>query len=139
MTKVTPRRVIYGLIGLNLAMALAMEWPFIIGALEVRCALQFNQGLYANGTSSVLFVLCFILCCVDFVVTWLHIPRCESSRVVAVAYSPADPTAAVVAIQEVNDREPLETVEMQNFNILSATGLIHAAASSVDQHQVSDR
>ena len=122
-------------------MALAMEWPFIIGALEVRCALQFNQGLYANGTSSVLFILCFVFCCVDFVITWLHIHRRESSRAVAVAYSPADPTVTIVAIQEVDGKQPLETVEIQDFKILSATDLIHAVAaeSPVDQHQVSDR
>ena len=37
---VTPRRVVYGLIGL---MAMAMEWPLIIGTIPVRCALPHFQ------------------------------------------------------------------------------------------------
>jgi hypothetical protein len=142
LAKVTPQRIVYGLIGLNLAMALAMEWPFISGVLEVRCALQFNQGLYANGTSSILFVLCFIFYCVDFFITWLHIHRWESLRVITGAYSAAaEPTATTVIIQEMDERRQLETIVMQDFNTLSTAVRLPAAAvdSSVVQHQVSGR
>jgi len=72
---VTPRLIVYGLIGLNLAMVLTVEWPFITGFLPVRCALQANHGLIINGISSVFFLLCFTFCCIDFGITLFHIRR----------------------------------------------------------------
>ena len=138
LAKITPLRVVYGLIGLNLAMALAMEWPFISGVLEVRCALQLSHGLYINGTSSILFVLCFIFYCVDFAIARLHIYRWDSSRAIAVAYSAAKlTTAATVHIQKLDERRQLETVEMQET--LSAIARLPAADSTVVQRLVSDR
>ena len=95
LTRVTPRRVVYGLIVLNLAMILAIELPFISGSLEVRCALQPSHGLVLNGTASVSFVLCFIFCCVDFVITWFNLPR--SSRAFAVPSD--DPTTVQVEFE----------------------------------------
>ena len=44
LTQVTPRRVVYGLIGLNLTMALTVKFQFISGMLlEVRCAFQMSD------------------------------------------------------------------------------------------------
>ena len=80
---VTPRRVVYGLIGLNSTVALAMEWPIITGIVPVRCALQFDHGLYINGTSFVLFTMSLVFCCIDFVITLLHLRHQLPSSVAA--------------------------------------------------------
>ena len=99
LVNVTPRRVVNGLIGLNLAMALAMEWPFVSGMLEVRCALQATHGIIINGTSCVTFILCLVFYCIDFAITWFHLPR--SSR--AIDVPSANPTAVIeMELQELN-------------------------------------
>ena len=99
LVNVTPRRVVNGLIGLNLAMALAMEWPFVSGMLEVRCALQATHGIIIDGTSCVTFILCLVFCCIDFAITWFHLPR--SSR--AIDVPSANPTAVIqMELQELN-------------------------------------
>ena len=44
LTQVTPRRVVYGIIGLNLTMALTVKFQFISGMLfEVHCAFQMSD------------------------------------------------------------------------------------------------
>ena len=81
LTEITarPRRLLYALIALNSTMALAVKWQFITGSLPVECAFQPSHGLVTNVTSSVLFLLCLIFCCVDFVITWHHLRRPSSS------------------------------------------------------------
>lgn len=97
---VTPQLVGHCLIGLNLTMILSMEWPFISGLLPVRCALQPIHGLIINGISSVLFLLCFNLCCIDFGITLFHLRRTHLPIAVAIPLiiiSPPSPTDVVIS------------------------------------------
>ena len=105
-TKLTPRRVVCGLIGLNLAMALAMKWQFISEILKVQCAFELNHGIVINGTSSVLFVLCLVFCCIDFAITWFHLPRSSSRTITVPVNITVNPTAVVV-----------EEIEMQPLGV----------------------
>ena len=79
--KVTVRRVVYWLIGLNSALVGAMKWPFLSGALPVRCAIQ---GLH-NSTLQVilffLFVSCFVFLVADFILIWRLLPRAAANTV----------------------------------------------------------
>ena len=96
-TRVTARRVVNALIGLNLTLALAVEWPFISGTIQVRCALQPAHGIVINGTSAVLFTLCLVFCCVDFAITWFHLHR--SPRNISVPPS-VNPTVEEIEMQQ---------------------------------------
>jgi len=90
-------------------MALAMELPKISGIIPVRCALQYSQGLYLNDTSSVLISLCFVFCCIDFVITWRHLPRNSSQLIETLMYSssPYPNYAADVAVNN-HSRSPIQ-------------------------------
>ena len=112
LTEMTPRRVVYGLIGLNLTMAVAVKLQYISGSLEVRCALQPGHGAVINGTSSVLFILCLIFCCVDFVIAWVHLPRSSSPRNI------------------------ISAIEMQDFSHLRSVAAPVVAESSVDDQEI---
>ena len=110
LSEVTPRRVVYGLVGFNLTMAFAMEFPFISALFQVRCALQFSQGFYANGTSFVLFVLCLLFCCINFVITWFHLPlQTTSSSKVKTTITK---TTSIFITSETNQ----EVIELQELN-----------------------
>jgi len=78
---VTVRRFVYWLIGLNSALVGAMKWPFLSGALPVRCAIQ---GLH-NSTLQVilffLFVSCFVFLVADFILIWRLLPRPAANTV----------------------------------------------------------
>ena len=73
--KVTVRRVVYWLIGLNSALVGAMKWPFLSGALPVRCAIQGLHNLTLQVILLFLFVFCFVFLVADFIQIWQLLPR----------------------------------------------------------------
>ena len=89
---VTPRPVVYGLIGLNLILALAMEWPFICGMIPVRCAIQPSHGQIINSVWPVLFILSLVFLCINYAITWTHLPRSSLPSAAAVAATVAIPS-----------------------------------------------
>ena len=113
---VTPRRVVYGLIGLNLVMAMAMEWPLIIGTIPVRCALQPSHGLYLNGTASILFGLSFAFCFIDFVIAWLYLPRSSSQQAAVIIPSIiiSPPSPLINNAIDYNPASPVQDIEVQD-------------------------
>ena len=106
LAKLTPRRVVCGLIGLNLVMALAMKWQFISGILEVRCALQPRHGFVVNRTFFISFILCFIFCCFDFLIAWFHLPRSSRTVPLPILHPPPPSTgpAEPIQLEDLNPR-----------------------------------
>jgi len=124
---VTHRPVVYGLIGLNSSMALAVELPLIIGIAPVRCDLQWVHGPIINGIWAVFFVLCFVFCVVNFLITWFHLRRSpltlsavasvaavSTLRLPIIIISPPSPDIAVAAAdhfhQQSADKEEDDSV-----------------------------
>jgi len=111
---VTPRSVVYGLIGLNSALVLAMLWPFITGIISVRCAFQPSHDLILNSTASVFFILCFVFLCINYVITWTHLHRFSlpsSSAAVAIpSPTPADDVGAQSPIEEEEEDNIIEII-----------------------------
>ena len=74
-SKVTARRVCFGLIALNLAMAVALKWMFIFQVVPLRCAVPVIHAVNFRLIVNILFVLCCVFQIADFVLVWLHLPR----------------------------------------------------------------
>ena len=84
--KVTVRRIVFWLLGLNFVLALSMKWVFVGRVEPLVCAIQINHTQTFQLTVLVLFVLCIAFAIVNFVKTWKLLPR--ASRAILVPRLP---------------------------------------------------
>ena len=78
--KVTPRRVVFGLSVLNLALIVAMKWVFIGGHVPVVCALQVHHARNIQVPIISLFFSCFLFLLINFISVWRLLPRASRAN-----------------------------------------------------------
>ena len=119
--KATPNRIIVWLILLNLGLMFAMKWMFIFRLVPLCCAIQLGHALVIKWTLLIVFFLCVIFLCVDYVLTLHQLPR--ASRSIAVSL-----------------RRPIrEDNELEMVDLIRPTAAIATATTVMSIHTPSDK
>lgn len=73
--QVTRRRLVCGLIGLNLSLAVVVKWPFIGRVLPLSCVIESLHATTIQETGIFLFSSCFVFLFIDFILICLSTDR----------------------------------------------------------------
>ena len=125
--KLTPRRVVLSLLGLNAAIGLIVNHHFISGRVPLRCAIQLDHSHTQNTFGMTLYVLCVLLFGVDYFIVKKMLPSRRQRRTAALTATTAAPAPAALV-----PRGP-EEIEM---NVIEAGGGGVGAAAAADDDTV---
>ena len=78
--KVTPRRVVFGLSVLNLALIVAMKWVFIGQGLPIVCAIQVLHARNVQIPTISLFISSIFFLFLNFFSVWRLLPRASRAN-----------------------------------------------------------
>ena len=106
---VTVPLVIFWIVVLNAALALALNWVYISGMAELKCQIQTSHATTADSVLLVLCVSCIIFTIVDYVETRTLLPSTpsrQSSRSSTITVPPSTNRSGSIEMANVNPFAP---------------------------------